>query len=372
MAADLPGVRKIDERLVDPEGTYLHTDERFHLSEIGLEMSSPTANNLREIQAFAATLRAKIDDFLRAINPSLDRVERDCNYEDVAYVARQIADCLNGEYENAALVPLLDQLSEAFDRDRIASLGGQVVRMTEDIVAELLWDAEIPDRFDSISSVLDGFVDLGHVDVFNLNHDLLLESGMTSRNLDFSDGFENRVDEVVYWSNSFEAPIRHMKLHGSIDWKRRRLDLGPFSRVFPSRDLVTGLPKGSNGLPMPPPYDDRALILTGTFDKGLAYHSGIFGEVHGWFPTSLRGLQRLIVIGYGFQDKALNSHIVGWLYGNPYRRMIVVHEHPEQLFNDGRPAISNQLPDWERDRQISVIPLNMSEDLEWSVIKDQL
>lgn len=373
MAAGLPGVREIDDRLQDEEAVYLHTDERYLLAESSPKMLPPTEKRLRETQAFADTLRKQIDGFLIAFNPSLGLPERRCNYEDVAYLARQISDCLYGEYENAALVPLLDQLSERFTQDRIAPLARNVVRMTEDIVAEILTSEGKPDRLDSISCVLDSFEDLGQVDVFNLNHDLLLEKGMASRELRFSDGFEDRLDEVVFWSNSFDAPIRHMKLHGSIDWEKRIRNVGAFSRVFPAKNLVSpALPKSANGLPLPPPYDDRPLVLTGTFDKGLAYHSGIFAEMHSWFTTAMRDLQRLIVIGYGFRDKALNSHIVGWLYGNPSRKMILVHGNPEQLFNEGRRAISNQLPSWERDRQISLVPQNVSADLAWSAIKAQM
>jgi hypothetical protein len=87
--------------------------------------------------------------------------------------------------------------------------------------------------------------------------------------------------------------------------------------------------------------DLRPVLLTGTFDKPLAYDSTVYTDQHYRFHGSLRQADTLVVIGYGFRNKAINSRLIGWLHSAPRRRLVVAHRDVDGLVAGARPAIAH-------------------------------
>jgi hypothetical protein len=87
------------------------------------------------IVAFVGELKKLCDEYFA----SQDK-DRETNYEDVAYVARQIEDGLSAEYENPALMPLIERL-EADRADDLERIAGDAANYVDDIVRSLLGHA---------------------------------------------------------------------------------------------------------------------------------------------------------------------------------------------------------------------------------------
>ena len=105
---------------------------------------------LPEIRAFVETVKRLCDEYFE----SQDK-DRTTNYEDIAYVARQIDDGLMSEYENPALLPLNRQFGEAagrtlYDLRRIADASANYV---DDIVRSLL--GRPSQAYDHLDAVVD-------------------------------------------------------------------------------------------------------------------------------------------------------------------------------------------------------------------------
>ena len=56
------------------------------------------------------------------------------------------------------------------------------------------------------------------------------------------------------------------------------------------------------------------MLLVGTFNKVSEYSQGIFRELHYRFRRTLHKADQLVVCGYSFGDKGINSEIIEWYY----------------------------------------------------------
>lgn len=258
-------------------------------------------------------------DELKGISDSYFAVhdpERATNYEDLAYVARQIDDAISFEYENPALVPLIEKLVgvpySGRDMRQLMEAASQAADYIEDVVRALL--SQSRHDLGYLAPVSDAFADeaVEQVDLFTLNHDLVTETHLRERGLAFSDGFDREYGTLHLWTDTYAVPARRLfKLHGSIDWYRFPLDVDGWSGQVTARTREDPFhARGPNGEMLGFPAGGRPRLLTGTFNKILSYPSDIFADHHFRFHEALAGADRLLVIGYGFRDKAINSRLI--------------------------------------------------------------
>jgi hypothetical protein len=214
-----------------------------------------------------------------------------------------------------------------------------------------------------------------NVDIFTLNHDILVEQYLLQNNIQLTDGFDNPVNEVRYWApNLFEGnplKIRLFKLHGSVNWFRFRPRDGERES-----DAI--------GIPVSPDFwhtrdksgqwqtvlDGRPVFLTGTFNKMLQYTSGIYAVLHYQMYRSLRCVQTLIGCGYGFGDKGINTMIGEWIDSSGDNQMVVIHPEPEKLKANARGEIRDIWEDWEKKGKLTILPQG-AEKTTWQDIKDR-
>jgi hypothetical protein len=281
---------------------------------------------------------------------------RAADYEDVANLAKQVEDALSGEYENPALLPLLLELRQEIDD--LQELRQRAMD-TRDYIRDIVWRMlnRIPTGFDHLTVIVEGCRALGTSDLFELNHDRVLEFALAAAGLTASDGFTQHAGDVLFWTDEFNQPLRHLKLHGSISWFHRHLDSAPWRGLVVARSLTHDPyhERDASGDLLEFPADGRPVLLTGTFDKPLAYDSTVFADQHYRFHESLRQTDAVIVIGYGFRDKAINSRLIGWLHSAPRRRLIVVLGDVEGLMGNARPAIARSWNAWIRGGRLRVV-----------------
>ena len=273
----------------------------------------------------------------RLIEHLLYRERRLPTYEDHFSCLSQIVDDEMGEFPNPPIRDFSHSLRfQSFNLwngihahlsngygNHFASLSDKAIEAIQHVVHRSLAAKGPPVGFGLLSSVFDK---LGSLDIFSLNHDLLIEDYLDSRSIHYADGFGKWDGDAkpFSWSwNKEDVQVRLFKLHGSIDWYRLH---------FKARDVVQyaktrGDPehaKDSTGTLLlsldPSPY-----FVTGTTFKELSYGRGISGEVFAQFKPRLREHHTLFCSGYGWGDIGINARIAQWLHDDKVHRVVILH-----------------------------------------------
>jgi hypothetical protein len=360
--AGMPGVDEISEQIFGGTGVVRASDATYYISSEGAANYDWCRAAAEPALAFTRRLRELANryfsDFLNG---------RAANYEDIANFAKQIEDALSGEYENPALLPLLvELLQDVDDTQALMERASETRGCISDIVWRML--NRPLTRLDHLAVIVDGCRVLGTTDLFELNHDRVLELGLADAGLRASDGFTKASGDVFFWSDVFSEPLRHLKLHGSIAWFRRHLDDEPWRGLVVARSTTPDPyhERDAAGELLEFPADGRPVLLTGTFDKPLAYDTTVYADQHYLFHESLRQTHAVVVIGYGFRDKAINSRLIGWLHGARGRRLIVVHGDVRDLVeNQARRAIAGSWNGWIHDGRLRVVEKWVSDRDSW-------
>ena len=308
------------------------------------------------------------------------------NYEDLYYVVNQLHDSELREYENPVVGAFLEKIildiwrinSQNYPGDASGSwdlnkLLGEAQNYIRDVVWRML-QKEIT-KTDHLKSICDACLDqdIEKVDIFTLNHDLLLETALNTSSIPYNIGFSKQINHVRYWHPKWfeknNTKVRLLKLHGSIDWfifPSNEYSYGPEATgISDSGDIWhTVDPNGNSQTPA----GGRPIFLAGTFNKMLHYTSAIFADLHYLFRQSIRSVEDLIVCGYGFGDKGINSQIIEWMSQSSNKHLTLIHKDPRELRQKSRGAIMNNWNDWERQGRLSIIEAFI-EDVSWQDIK---
>ena len=323
------------------------------------------------IVAFVGDLKKLCDEYFRSQDKN-----RETNYEDIAYIARQIEDGLSSEYENPALLPLIKQL-EVGRGDELKRFAADAANYIDDIVRSLLGRAAGP--FDHLAAVADALRnddgDIADLTIATLNQDVVLERAFDLFGVEVADGFGDAFGTLRVWNDRFSVPTRKLlKLHGSIDWWRYELTRDGWTGQFTARaiDGDAEHARGPTGERLDYPAIGRPLILTGTFNKILSYPTGIYADQHFRFHEALASADALIVIGYGFRDKAINARIVAWAERPGERRLVVVHRDPDRVGQGARGAIRNKWIRWQNAGLLRFVPEYLTAQTTWAAIRSHL
>lgn len=243
-----------------------------------------------------------------------------------------------------------------------------------DIVRDMV--SRPPRDLDHLTPIIDAFNDnaVDQLDVATLNHDLVIETALREANVRFSDGFERPHGTLMIWNDRYSTPTRRLfKLHGSINWYRYFVEIDSWQGQVSARSTGDALrARGPDGELLDFPAGGRPEILTGTFNKILSYPTGVYADQHFRFHEALRDAERLLVIGYGFRDKAINARIIAWAERPGDRRMIVVHRDPRGVGERARGAIRGKWNAWQQRELLDFVPKHVGTDLSWSEIREKL
>ncbi len=169
------------------------------------------------------------------------------------------------------------------------------------------------------------------IDIYTLNHDLLIENELKNKNIDFIDGFQDceegnvRIEDIKILET--DAKVRLIKLHGSIDWvdlrdKNDRRVVGSIKEI--SRDQYY---KFNNVI-----YTEvNRYILTGTYNKLISYHYGFIHRLHRIFQNDIELAERVIVSGYGWNDTGINAHLEQYTSMSETNKILILHQNPDEL-----------------------------------------
>ena len=320
-------------------------DKHYHGNEIFPPHVEILQRGVNEIRPFIKVLKKLVVE-----NYSPRKL---VNYEEIFYLAAQIEDAISDEHDNPALLPIVKRLNryEDFRELGVGYFSGKSCDYIRGVVKSLLFNIpsttkKFLDVKKSIQSLaVESLNRFKVVDVFSLNHDRLFEMAL-SESADLNqnqDGFSIygfvahdygslRWDQKQFDQDAFSILL--YKLHGSVDWFK--LYKGAFGPIIipPSEE------NSLNSFWSDSRYRDLnyRVFLVGTFNKMLEYSHGIFSDLHCHFRERLYGVNHLIISGYGFADKGINSDILEWFSRNSKNIAIVIHPNPVDLKLTARPG----------------------------------
>jgi hypothetical protein len=364
--AGMPSVTEITEQVLSGDRTTRHGDD-YRIGVLAAPSNEPFRAPVEETVRTVRQMRDICDSYFGAHDKP-----RLTNYEDIAYVAGQIRDTLSSEYENPALNPLVEDMTRGGGYDTVRDRAGDVVGYIEDVVTQMLSRPGGP--FGHLRSICDAFLDerVEQLDLFTLNHDLVIDKALREAAAPFSDGFGQEHGSLRIWNDNFQVPTRRVfKLHGAIDWFRYPLTIGGWNGqvVARSSDGDPFHPRGPAEEDLGFPALGRPQVLTGTFNKILSYQTGIFDDQHVHFHDALRDADRLIVTGYGFRDKAINARLVAWAERPGKRRLLVIHPNPQNFAHNARGAVRGKWERWQDANILRSIESRLTADVTWGDLR---
>lgn len=364
--AGMPSVTEISDQVFSGQKAVRHSDGTYYIVD---DATAPAYDPGRPERDAAVSLTNRLREMAHEYFAAYSPDQRP-NYEDVANLAKQVGDAISGEYENAALAPLLAGLREEFGADAQDLLKRAVE--ARNYIQDMVWRLLSPPVTEvaHLRVITDACRALGRVDLFDLNHDVVLERALTDQGVPVSDGFGAADGDVRWWDDSFNEPVRHFKLHGSIHWFRRARPTQAWRGWVVARSTTDDPDheRDASGERLDAPVDGRPAILVGTFDKPLAYGTSVYAEQHFHFYESLRSVDRLVVVGYGFGDRGINNRVIEWLGKSRDHRLVVVHGDEAALCAGARPAIKSKWLRWRGEGRLRVLP-HWVADATWDEIQ---
>jgi hypothetical protein len=312
----------------------------------------------------------------------------EANYEDLYYLCVQIHDHFLFEYENPIIHAFIERINQDIEKIRHHfsddssnqweryQLFSEAMNYIKDVTWRML--LREPENNEYLDFIYDISKDpkINTINIYTLNHDTLIEGYLIAKGLNYADGFGKPANNIRYWENGLlkntKEKINIFKLHGSINWFQ-----------FPPNDIspypeAVGIPLGNDIWHQTSPsgnpqhaYGGRPIILAGIFNKMLDYTVSIFADLHCLFRESLRGLDRLIISGYGFRDKGINSQIVEWMHQKDNNSIILIHPNPNRCKMDSRGVIIKHWDYWKQNNRLKIISCGI-EDINWPDIKKLL
>lgn len=376
--AELPSTRTITDIILSGDGIMRHTDRTYYF---GTPLYDQPDQYVPKVTIFLNRLKIECDLYY------LYQYSRYTTYEEIYYIASQIEDSERFEYDNPAVQPLIDKIMpeilpiirhRPFDRDKswtIAELASEATNYIRDIVWNLLTKA--PKKLDYLASIKNAYLDsqLTKINIFTLNHDTILEQYLAQNDIQVNDGF-GAEERIRKWDTDLlmrnESKVNLIKLHGSVNWFRFRINGDDWSNE------IIGIPESTdiwhttdaNGR-LNRPLDGHPMMLVGTFNKMLDYSSGIYADLNYHFYRLLKETDCLIVSGYSFRDRGINSKILDWLYADEIRKIIAVHPDPANLKGSARGSVSNKWDSLLENRRLRIISQSI-ENTTWETIDNQL
>ncbi len=379
LPAGLPSIHDITGKVLSGSGVAHFSDGKYYFD-------APP-------YGLADEYTPRVIKFLQLIKTAIDHYYsylswRCTNYEDLYYVSSQIHDSELGEYDNPAVQPFIDKIftelrpiltgkkNEIKRKWELSELASEAMNYIKDIVGHLL--SKKPSRLDHLGCVKDACLDanLEKIDIFTLNHDTVLERALSSHGISFVDGFGTAINNIKYWNPAqfaeVDCKVRIFKLHGSINWFRFRPDNGSWAdeKIGISLDGDVEHTESPDGRPQHT-VDGRPMFLIGTFNKILEYIREIYVDIYCLFSHALAKTQRLIICGYGFGDKGINTRVISWMYSAPGRRIVVIGPEAEKLIRNARDAISKKWEDWIKQGKLIILSRGV-EEVSWQEIKNNL
>ncbi|PKK83731.1 MAG: hypothetical protein CVT49_06845 [candidate division Zixibacteria bacterium HGW-Zixibacteria-1] len=337
-------------------------------------ITTHTEENVSQYIKLLKLLKIEVENYYSNQN------QYEANYEDLYYMASQIRDSKSKEYDNPAIAALYDRINRLIkpilnEKPGDAQINmnlGNLAKETTNYIADIVWHLlkRHKNEVNHLNCLAGAYrdTDISKIDIFTLNHDLMIEAFLDKSGISYIDGFSERTNDVRYWNPNLydgdDFKINLFKLHGSINWFLCRPNMG--SIYDDNACLISGR---DPYLLMDIVCDYRPLILIGRFNKMLEYSRWIYSELYCIFHNVLKTAVNIIVSGYSFGDKGINNRLIEWMRSSRQNRLVVIHPKPKDIEDKARPYFANRWDDFVSSHKIVFIKKGI-QDTSWLDIQN--
>ena len=311
---------------------HLHSDQNFYP---GLESNPAFVDTVTPtVQQFLAVTRDIAADYIAEL--ARTPTPRHPHYEDLFSLAYQASRPEVDHSPNLAVVEFLRRLRAETSHlhtgfegptgsDGFMGLAEAACHFLHWVVYHMLTSGAHPRAgLDPVTAVA---AQVDELDVFTLNHDVLIENQCRAHGIGCEDGFADRRGELRAfsgWPDNAREKARLFKLHGSVNWFLYNFPGWARQYAIPDSDAFHSHDQNGN---LVRPEEWKPAFLSGTVVKEQLYGIGFFGDLFGAFRRHLASHVHLICCGYGFGDPGINSRIDQWLCDrlDGSNRLVVLH-----------------------------------------------
>jgi SIR2-like protein len=307
----------------------------------GYEIQDYLIGYVESCQHLLNLIKSKIDRFYEHID-----FKHKTNYEDIYYVLRQIKDSYILEYENPAIISLIEELLKEMSGS--AKDFEEIVVESSRFIESLVWqsiDIEIKQtsQFELIKYLINY---CGLESIISLNYDIVLETWLNGNKIKFDDGFQLKDKKLPEWTGFKRKNdvLKLCKVHGSVDWFEFRITKpGTYDNLVkvPRNYYAERVHEIDDSFMAP--NSGRPSILIGTFNKMWGYLGGIHELLYDELKLTISTSEIIIISGYGFGDKGINTQLTNWLFRKHAKNMIIIHPNKDSLIKNSRGSFKNNI-----------------------------
>jgi NAD-dependent SIR2 family protein deacetylase len=372
--AGLPSCDELNQTLIFGKNIFRYTSGQFYIKENPTDYEKEQLGLKKHYALLTMLSQCKAEaDYYYQLN-------RLSNYEDWYYLAQQFHDEAMGAFDNPALHAFTStnrrkffeiyelaygELSKMQFHLSLNDLSGYI----RDVVLNKIHLASLKPTFNPsyLSWILEALKDsyFSKPNIFTLNYDLLLEKLFEENDIPYCDGFCENSEEPFtrkLWNANLldnSLNIKLIKLHGSLGWYKHK-----GSQCFFKTAKYENMPREYA-------KDCERLVLIGRHNKTLDYSSSVFEDLHYHFSASLKKSNCLVVCGYSFGDKAINTKIINWKIEFPNKKIIVIDPVDPSTNTSAYKLIRDYWEAWKSDQR-AIWFSKEAKDITWEEIRTQI
>tara|TARA_R110002049_G_scaffold306078_1_gene503946 strand:+ start:6061 stop:7209 length:1149 start_codon:yes stop_codon:yes gene_type:complete len=239
-----------------------------------------------------------------------------------------------------------------YSKQHLFAFDKKQFQIVSDILNYLIGDilSIIPKNDNDLIEIYQNFIkhlrQYKEVDIFTLNHDLLLERVLDLNGLSYSKGFNTNNSPIVhndlpvpFFNNTFNDNIKIHKLHGSLDFYQFRhyvnhgglywKETGDYdyylTRNYSTKHNSQRINPETKELLQDYNFDIVPKFITGTRKLDTIKNDFLFKHLFENFERVIEQSENLFISGYSFSDKHINEKLES-------KEFIFINHNPSKLY----------------------------------------
>lgn len=209
---------------------------------------------------------------------------------------------------------------------------GKIQYIFNYLIGDMLFvsNSTVDNSISEYEKFIDYILTFDRVDVFTLNHDLLLEKMLSKKKISYSRGFSYRNSDVFYegnalpiFNNDFDDKINIHKLHGSLDffrfqhfenggglfWKPTEKYNYFTTRKYREKHYATRVSPITGETLQDMNFDITPKFITGTKKTSIISNDMMYSKLFKNFEESISSTSKVFISGYSYGDEHINEEL---------------------------------------------------------------